>query len=61
MVRKGGRAEFQALIPAGEGDVPAGEPYRCRQPPSYIIRRGLRNLRFTLRRRTSRSWVWLRN
>lgn len=48
VLRKGGRAEFQALIPAGEGDVPAGEPYRCRQPPSYIIRRGLEELEIYL-------------
>ena len=48
VIRRGGRAVFQDLIPTGEDDVPAGEPYRCQQPPSYIVRRGLDELEIYL-------------
>ena len=48
VIRRGGRAEFQDLIPTGQDDVPAGEPYRCQQPPSYIVRRGLDELEIYL-------------
>lgn len=48
VIRKNGCADFQDLIPIGEDAVPAGEPYRCRQPPSYSIRRGLEELEIYL-------------
>ena len=48
VTREDGRADFRALIPAGEDDVPAGEPYRSRQPPSFGIRRGLEELEIYL-------------
>ncbi len=48
VIRTNGCAEFQDLIPAGEDTVPAGEPYRCLEPPSYRIRRGLTKLEIYL-------------
>ena len=59
VIGKGGRAEFQDLIPIGEDDVPAGEPYRCQQPPSYIVRRGLDELEIYLKKQDEpqlRKW-----
>ena len=59
VTREDGRADFRALIPAGEDDVPAGEPYRCRQPPSFGIRRGLEKLEVYLEKKDEpqlRKW-----